>query len=65
METCTLKSKVIHAFYWTHFKDNNCALMNWCVFLMKFLKRYNGQGRRAEGRKGQKALTFNLGLDLR
>lgn len=24
----TLKSKLIHAFYWTHFEDNNCSLMN-------------------------------------
>lgn len=62
----TLKSKLIHAFYWTHFEDN-CSLISLinCIFLMKFLKRAQCTRKGSRRRKGEEGFTFYLDLDLK
>lgn len=60
METCTLKSKVVHAFYWTHFKDNNWSLMNWYILPMKFLKGVQWTRKKSRGEKGKESFAHIL-----
>lgn len=37
----TLKNKKIYTFYWALFIHKYCSLMNWFIFLMKFLNLKN------------------------